>query len=96
VKGYVIVDIEVLDHGKFEKYKQLAASSIAQYGGSYVARGGKIEPLEGDWMPERLVIVEFPSVERAKSWYDSPEYALAKEIREESARSKLFIIEGAS
>jgi uncharacterized protein (DUF1330 family) len=96
VKGYVIVDIQVLDQGKFEKYKQLAASSIAQYGGNYVARGGKIEPLEGGWMPQRLVIVEFPSVERAKTWYDSPEYSQAKKIREESARSKLLIIEGAS
>jgi uncharacterized protein (DUF1330 family) len=96
VKGYVIVDIQILDPGKFETYKRLAASSIAQHGGNYIARGGKIEPLEGGWTPQRLVIVEFPSVEQAKAWYNSPEYAPAKKIREESARSKLLIVEGAS
>ena len=96
MKGYVIVDIHVLDQEKFEKYKQLAASSIAQYGGNYVARGGKIESLEGSWTPQRLVIVEFPSVEQAKVWYDSPEYTPARKLREESARSKLLIVEGTS
>jgi len=96
VKGYVIVDIHVLDQVKFEKYKQLAASSIAHYGGNYVARGGKIETIEGGWTPQRLVIVEFPSVEQAKVWYDSPEYTPARKLREESARSKLLIVEGAS
>ena len=94
MKGYVIVDIEILDQGKYQKYRQMAASSIGQYGGNYVVRGGRIEPLEGGWTPERLAIVEFASVEQAKAWYNSPEYAPAKKLREEAARGKLLIVEG--
>ena len=94
MKGFVIVDIEILDQGKYQKYKQLAASSIEQYGGNYVVRGGRIQPLEGDWRPERLAIVEFESLEKAKAWYDSPEYAPAKQIRQEASRGKILIVEG--
>jgi uncharacterized protein (DUF1330 family) len=94
MKGFVIVDIEILDQGKYQKYRQMAASSIEQYGGNYVVRGGKIQPLEGDWRPERLAIVEFESLEKAKAWYDSPEYAPAKQIRQEASRGKILIVEG--
>jgi uncharacterized protein (DUF1330 family) len=94
MKGYVIVEIEILDQEKFQKYRQMAASSIEQFGGRYVVRGGKIQPLEGDWIPERLSIIEFDSIEKAKAWYDSPEYAPAKQIRQEASRVKLLIVEG--
>jgi uncharacterized protein (DUF1330 family) len=94
MKGYVIVDIEILDQSKFDKYRQIAASSIQQYGGTYVVRGGRIELLEGDRKPQRLTIVEFDSFERAKAWYDSPEYAPAKTIRQEASRGKILIVEG--
>ena len=94
MKGYVIVEIEILDQGNYGKYRQMAASSIQQYGGTYVVRGGRIEPLEGEWRPQRLAIVEFESLERAKAWYDSPEYAPAKKIRQEASRSKILIVEG--
>jgi len=94
MKGYVIVDIEIIDQGKYDKYRQMVVSSIQQYGGTYVVRGGRIERLEGDWSPERLAIVEFESLERAKAWYDSPEYAPAKKIRQEASRGKILIVEG--
>ena len=94
MKGFVIVDIEILDQGKYQKYRQMAASSIEQYGGNYLVRGGRIQPLEGDWSPERLAIVEFESLEKAKAWYDSPEYAPAKQIRQEASRGKILIVEG--
>ena len=94
MKGYVIVEIEILDHQKFQKYRQMAASSIEQYGGRYIVRGGKIQSMEGDWRPERLTIIEFDSIEKAKAWYDSPEYAPAKEIRQEALRVRLLIVEG--
>jgi uncharacterized protein (DUF1330 family) len=94
MKGYVIVEIEILDQEKFQKYRQMAASSIEQFGGRYVVRGGKIQPLEGEWRPERLSIIEFDSIEKAKAWYDSPEYAPAKQIRQEASRVKLLIVEG--
>ena len=94
MKGYVIVDMDILDQVKFDKYRQMAASSIQQYGGNYAVRGGRLELLEGDRKPQRLTIVEFESFERAKAWYDSPEYAPAKEVRQEAARAQILVVEG--
>lgn len=92
--AYVVVEIEVLDAERYEVYKRLAPPSIAAYGGRYLARGGACEALEGGWQPSRLVIVEFPSVERAKEWWESGEYAEAKSLRHETARSRMVVIEG--
>ena len=94
MKGYVIVEIEILDKPKYDQYRQIAPASIQQYGGTYIVRGGHIDALEGPWKPERLAILEFESIERAKAWYNSAEYAPAKKIRQEAARSKVLIVEG--
>jgi uncharacterized protein (DUF1330 family) len=96
MKAYVIVDIQILDQAKFQTYRQLAAASIEQYGGRYVVRGGRMQPLEGDWKPERLTMIEFESFEKANAWYNSPEYAPAKQIRQEALRVKILIVEGLS
>jgi uncharacterized protein (DUF1330 family) len=94
MSAYVIVDIEVLDAVPYEDYKRLAAQTIALYGGRYVARGGRTEVLEGEWEPSRLVVLEFPTFERAMAWYDSAEYATAREIRRTSARLDMVVVEG--
>lgn len=93
--AYVIVDIEVTDPAGYEEYKKLAPAPTALYGGRYIARGGKTETLEGDWSPSRLVIIEFPSVEQAKAWLNSPEYAPALAMRHQYAKSRMVVIEGA-
>ena len=72
----------------------VAAASIAQHGGRYLARGGKIEVLEGDWTPRIIVVVEFPDMERARAWYRSPEYALALEVRDKALSRNLILVEG--
>ena len=92
--AYVIVDIEIHDPATYERYKQLAPPSIAAHGGRYLARGGTVEALEGDWKPSRLVILEFPSVERARAWWSSAAYSEAKELRYAAARSKMVLLEG--
>lgn len=92
--AYVIVDIEVLDPVPYEDYKRLASASIAAHGGRYLVRGGRSEVLDGDWMPRRLVVLEFDSVEKAKAWRSSPEYSEAKKIRERCARSNMIVVEG--
>lgn len=71
--AYVVVEIEVLDKERYETYKQLAPASIAAHGGRYLARGGTVETLEGNWALTRLVILEVPSVEQAKAWWASAE-----------------------
>ena len=94
MSAFVIVQVEIHDAATYERYKELAPPAIAAYGGRYVARGGRTETLEGDWSPGRLVILEFPSMERARAWWASPEYAEAKAMRHASARSQLLAVEG--
>jgi uncharacterized protein (DUF1330 family) len=92
--AYVIVEIDIHDTSLYEEYKKLAPSSIAAYGGKYLARGGACEILEGNWLPKRLVILEFESRARAKQWWESPEYSDAKGLRQKCASTKMIVIEG--
>jgi len=92
--AYVIADVQVADPARYEEYKRLAAASIATYGGKYIARGGKSGKLEGEWTPNRLVILEFESYQRAKQWYDSPEYRPARELRRAIAGANLVFVDG--
>lgn len=94
--AYVVVQVAIDDPQGYERYKALAPPSIAAYGGRYVVRGGQCEPLEGSWRPPRLVILEFPDVERARAWWRSPEYAAAKALRQSCAQTEMLLVEGAS
>ena len=91
---FVAVEISIHDPATYERYRELAPPSIAKYGGRYAVRGGKMETLEGDWHPERFVILEFPSVERARAWWSSPEYAEAKALRQSCATTRMVVTEG--
>ena len=93
--AYVIVDIDIHDSETYEEYRRLAPASVASYGGKYLARGGAVDVLEGNWVPNRLVILEFPDVDRAKEWLNSPDYAPIKALRHKSAQSNMVVIEGA-
>jgi uncharacterized protein (DUF1330 family) len=94
MSAYVIVDIEVIDPVRYEEYKKLAAPTVTAYGGRYVVRGGATETLEGDWVPKRFVVLEFESVEQAKAWWSSPEYAPAKALRQKTANTQMVVAEG--
>ena len=91
--AYVISDVKIRDRNAIETYRSRAAASIAQYGGRYLARGGTVETLEGDWRPQ-LIIVEFPDMERARTWYRSPEYAAALEVRDAALTRNLILVDG--
>ena len=92
--AYVVVNVAVRDPSRYEEYKRLASPSVAAYGGRYVARGAPVEVREGDWSPARLVILEFPNLERARAWWSSPEYANAKAVRQACADTQLVITDG--
>jgi uncharacterized protein (DUF1330 family) len=94
MSAFVIVEVYIDNPTAYEEYKKLTPASIAAYDGKFVVRGGKTESLEGDWNPERIVVLEFPSVERAKEWWASETYALAKKIRQANARTKMIVVEG--
>jgi uncharacterized protein (DUF1330 family) len=92
--AYVIAHIDVKDPDRYKDYIKMSPVSIAQYGGRFIARGGRTEVLEGNWQPKRLVLLEFPSVEQAKKWWASDEYAPAKALRQATSIGELTIVEG--
>jgi uncharacterized protein (DUF1330 family) len=96
MSAYVVVQVTVADAATYARYRELAPPSIAQYGGRYLVRGGPSSLLEGTWQPTRLVILEFPDRERAQAWWDSPEYAAAKALRQQSADTEMLLIDGSS
>ena len=92
--AYIIVEVTVHDEKAYEEYKQLTPAAIAAYDGKFVVRGGNAQALEGDWQPQRVVVLQFPTVQKAKDWWASPEYAPAKAIRQKAAHTKMMIVEG--
>ena len=91
--GYFFAEIDVADPEEYKKYLAGVPATIAQYGGRYVVRGGNGVALDGPG-PKRIVVVAFDSVAAAQRWFNSPEYSALKPIRERSATSRAFIVEG--
>ena len=94
MKAYVIVEINIHNQQLYDEYKKLTPATIAAYDGKFIVRGGKTESLEGNWNPQRLVVLEFPSVDRAKEWWSSEGYSKAKAIRQQAATTKMMVVEG--
>lgn len=92
--SYIVADIEITDPDEYQKYAQQTAATLEGYGGKFVVRGGQPETLEGEWKAKRIVIIEFPSIEQAKAWYDSPEYSAIKGIRQRSTISNILLVHG--
>ncbi|HVQ75631.1 MAG TPA: DUF1330 domain-containing protein [Candidatus Binatia bacterium] len=92
--GYVIVDVTVTDPAAMEEYRKQVPATLAKYGGRFLVRGGAHETLEGDWKPNRVVVLEFPTVQDARRWYDSEEYRGPKALRLTAGRANLVIVEG--
>jgi len=94
--AYIVVQVEVLDPQRYETYKAMVPPTLPAYGGRFLVRGGKVENLEGTWSPKRFVILEFPSVEKAKAWWACNEYAEAKALRQATAKTEMIVVEGFS
>jgi uncharacterized protein (DUF1330 family) len=92
--AYIIVDVDVKDAQAFEPYKQPTAASVAQYGGRFIVRTSEYEVLEGKWFPKRVVVLEFPNLQTAKRWYESPEYRKVLPIRLQHAVSHMILVDG--
>lgn len=85
--AYILADVEVLDEDAYREYRQRVDAILARYGGRILVNGGAPQPIEGHWQPARLVVLSFPSLERAKSWYASSEFAEIAPIRQCHART---------
>ena len=92
--AYVIVEVEITDPQLYAEYGKGVPGTVAAFGGKYLVRGGKSESKEGGWAPKRVVVLEFPSMERARSWYDSAEYKPLLAMRAKAAKSKMLFVEG--
>ena len=92
--AYVLVNVEVTDPARYPEYVKVAPDSITRYGGRYLARGGRTERLEGEWEPKRVVVLELPTYEQARAWWDSEEYRAPKALRQATARTNMILVEG--
>ena len=92
--AYVIAEIEVTNPEGYKGYTATVGESIAKYGGRFLVRGGATHALEGDWPARRRVILEFPSPEAVRKWWDSPEYAKPKALRRANSTGRLMLLEG--
>ena len=94
MSAYVIAEVNVTNPDLFGEYRQLVPPTIQKYGGRFIVRGGAVETKEGGWSPKRIVVIEFPSIDQARKWYHSPEYAPALAMRLKAAETKLIFVEG--
>lgn len=95
MSAWIIVDTKIENADAYEEYKALARPIAEKYGGRYRVRGGAIDAVETElWSPTRIVLVEFPDVQAARAFVDSPEYAPVKRLRHDNAACTLLIVEG--
>ncbi len=92
--AYVIVETNVTDPEQYEQYKEAAFTTVHDFGGRYVVRGGELAVFEGEWDPTRLVVLEFPDLETAERWYASEEYGEARKLREGAAMLNMVAVAG--
>ena len=92
--AYVMANVEVTDPAGFAPYRAAVPATIAKYDGRYLARGGEAVAVEGDSLPKRVVLLEFPTAAQAKAWWSAPEFAYLKALRQASARTRMIVVEG--
>ncbi|MCF8199126.1 MAG: DUF1330 domain-containing protein [Sulfuritalea sp.] len=92
--AYMVVDARSSDPDRMLEYRRLAEIAVSAYGGRYLVRGSPYETQEGNWHPQRLVVLEFPSMEIGRKFYDSPEYVEARKAREGVSNFDMLLVEG--
>jgi uncharacterized protein (DUF1330 family) len=92
--AYVLAEIEIINPDGYKEYTKVVPATIEQYGGKFLHRGGEITKFEGEWPERRRVLLEFPSVDAAKKWWDSSEYAKPKEMRKAASKGRLLLLHG--
>jgi uncharacterized protein (DUF1330 family) len=95
-KCYLVVDAKATDPERMIEYRRLSSIAVEKFGGRFLVRGGPYEVLEGSWLPQRLVVIEFDSREKAKAFYDSPEYVAARKVRAGVSSFDMVLVEGYS
>ncbi|HLG33216.1 MAG TPA: DUF1330 domain-containing protein [Ignavibacteriaceae bacterium] len=94
MSSYMIVEIDVKDPVGYEDYKKQTPASLKPYGGKFIVRGGNPQLIEGETEPTRIVILQFENSEKAKAWWNSPEYEGPKKLRQTTAKTRMILVEG--
>ena len=94
-KAYLVAEIEIHEPSGYDAYRSRTGAVIERFSGRFLVRGGKLHPLEGEPDFSRLVIIEFPDLDAAQGFYNSPDYQALIPHRTDNARSMLLIAEGA-
>lgn len=92
--AYLIAEVETTNPDLMAQYRELVLPTLASFGGRFIVRGGHTETKEGDWQPQRLVVIEFPSMEQARAWYDSDAYREPKAMRMAAGNTRLLLVDG--
>jgi uncharacterized protein (DUF1330 family) len=95
MSAYLIADVDVHDSDAYAEYRRQVLPLVQKHGGRFIVRGGAHHVLEGDWRPQRLVIIEFRYMAALKAWYGSPEYTTLIALRQGVSRGSLIAVEGA-
>ena len=92
--AYAVIDVDATDEEKAARYRELSGPSVEKHAGRFLVRGGALDVLEGDWMPKRLVVIEFPSADAARTWYESDDYKEARAVREGAGNWHMVVVDG--
>jgi uncharacterized protein (DUF1330 family) len=91
---YFIVDVNITDAQSYAEYSKQVGPMVARYGGRFLVRGGETTTIEGDWKPQRLVVIEFADTQHFRDWYDSPEYTEVRAIRFKASTARAVLAQG--
>lgn len=94
--AYILAEVDIHNPTEYEEYKKLTPASLLPFGGKFIVRGGNTELLEGEGEPKRIVVLEFPTKEKARAWWSSEGYAPAKALRQRTSVTKMILVEGLS
>ena len=94
MSAYIIADVEVTDAQQYEQYKRWSSQAMQEHGAEVLVRGGAVTVLEGDWQPQRVVVLRFPSVAAARAFHDSETYRRARQARQRAAIMRMIVVEG--
>ncbi|MGH8821967.1 MAG: DUF1330 domain-containing protein [Rhodoferax sp.] len=92
--AYIIANVTVTNTAQYEEYKKWSSAAMQVHGAQVCTRGGKVDVLEGDWHPDRVVILKFPGLDAAHTFYNSPEYGKARAVRQGAAVMRMVVVEG--
>ena len=92
--AYVIADVTTTVPATMDEYRKQVPATVAKFGGRFLVRGGAVQTVEGGWTPSRIVVIEFPTLARAREWYDSAEYAGPRDLRIKAGRTNMVMVEG--